>query len=48
MYMCWRSQFISILKRMGLRSVTDLVGRFDLIGHLDYIKQEDLEGELEI
>jgi hypothetical protein len=33
---------------MGLRSVSELVGRFDLIGHLDYIRQEDLEGELEL
>ena len=48
MYMTWRRQFIDILKRLGLRSVTELVGRFDLIGHLDYIRQEDLEGELEL
>jgi hypothetical protein len=31
-----------------MRSVTELVGRFDVIGHLDYIRQEDLEGELDI
>ncbi len=48
MYLVWRRQLISILKRMGMRSVTELVGRFDVIGHLDYIKQEDVEGELEL
>ena len=27
-----------------MKSVTELVGRFDVIGHLDYIKQEEIEG----
>jgi glutamate synthase domain-containing protein 2 len=48
MYLTWQRQLISILKRMGMRSVTELVGRFDVIAHLDYIKQEDIEGELEL
>ena len=47
MYTAWRNQPIGILKRLGLRSVTELVGRFDVIAHLDYIKQEEIEGELE-
>lgn len=46
MYTAWRNQLIGILKRLGLRSVTELVGRFDVIAHLDYIKQEEIEGEL--
>jgi glutamate synthase domain-containing protein 2 len=48
MYLTWQRQLISILKRLGIRSVTELVGRFDVIAHLDYIKQEEIEGELEL
>jgi glutamate synthase domain-containing protein 2 len=48
MYLTWQRQLISILKRLGMKSVTDLVGRFDVIAHLDYIKQEEIEGELEL
>ncbi|HBH62104.1 MAG TPA: FMN-binding glutamate synthase family protein [Nitrospiraceae bacterium] len=48
MYLTWQRQLISILKRLGMRSVTELVGRFDVIGHLDYIKQKDLEGDLDL
>jgi glutamate synthase domain-containing protein 2 len=48
MYLTWQRQLISILKRLGMRSVRELVGRFDVIAHLDYIKQEEIEGELEL
>jgi glutamate synthase domain-containing protein 2 len=48
MYLTWQRQLISILKRLGMRSVTELVGRFDVIAHLDYIKQEEIEGEIEL
>jgi glutamate synthase domain-containing protein 2 len=48
MYLTWQRQLISILKRLGMRSVTELVGHFDVIAHLDYIKQEEIEGELEL
>jgi glutamate synthase domain-containing protein 2/ferredoxin len=47
MYMSWRTQLVQILKRLGLKSVTELVGRFDLLAHLDYIKEGEIEGELE-
>jgi glutamate synthase domain-containing protein 2 len=47
MYMAWRHQLIAILKKLGMKSVTELVGRFDVLAHLDYIKQEEIEGELE-
>ena len=47
MYMAWRHQLIIILKKLGMNSVTELVGRFDVLAHLDYIKQEEIEGELE-
>jgi hypothetical protein len=30
-----------------MRSVTELVGRTDALVHLDYLKQEDLKGELD-
>jgi hypothetical protein len=48
MYLTWRLQLISILKRLGMRSVRELVGRFDVIAHLDYVKQEEIDGELEL
>ncbi len=48
MYLTWRKQLIRILKRFGMRSVTELTGRFDLVAHLDYIKQEEIEGELDL
>jgi glutamate synthase domain-containing protein 2 len=48
MYLTWRKQLIRRLKRFGMRSVTELTGRFDLVAHLDYIKQEEIEGELDL
>jgi len=48
MYLTWLRQLVSILKRLGMKSVTELTGRFDVIGHLDYLKQEEIEGELEL
>jgi len=47
MYMAWRSQLIKILKRLGMRSVTELVGRFDVLAHLDYIKEKEIKGYLD-
>ncbi len=46
MYLAWRKQLIAILKRFGMKNVTELVGRFDLIAHLDYFNQDEIEGEL--
>jgi glutamate synthase domain-containing protein 2/NAD-dependent dihydropyrimidine dehydrogenase PreA subunit len=46
MYLAWQRQLIDILKRLGMRSVTELVGRFDLLAHLDYTKPEEIDGEL--
>jgi glutamate synthase domain-containing protein 2/ferredoxin len=48
MYLAWQRQLISILKRLGMKSVTELVGRFDLLAHLDYIKLEEVDGELDV
>jgi glutamate synthase domain-containing protein 2/ferredoxin len=35
-YNAWRNELISILRRLGLRSVAGLRGRSDLLMHLDY------------
>ncbi len=35
-YNAWRKEIVSILRRLGLRSVSDLRGRSDLLMHLDY------------
>ncbi len=40
MYLAWRSQLIDILSRLGMKSVKELVGRFDVIAHLDHLKEE--------
>ena len=36
LYNAWRKELVSILKRFGMRSVTELVGRTDLLIHLDF------------
>jgi len=36
LYSAWRTVLISILQRLGLRSVSELRGRTDLLMHLDY------------
>jgi len=46
MYLSWRSQLIDILSRLGMKSVKELVGRFDVIAHLDHLKGRDIHGEL--
>jgi glutamate synthase domain-containing protein 2 len=48
MYLAWRKQLVQILKRFGMRSVTELTGRFDLLVHLDYMKEGAIEGELDV
>lgn len=47
MYLAWREQLLAILSRLGMKSVRELVGRTDLLVHLDYAKTEGLEGRLE-
>ena len=36
LYSAWRKTLVGILQRLGLRSVTELRGRTDLLMHLDY------------
>ena len=41
LYAAWRSTIVVILKRLGLRSIKELVGRHDCLMHVDYIKEEE-------
>ncbi|MBM4327581.1 MAG: FMN-binding glutamate synthase family protein [Deltaproteobacteria bacterium] len=36
MLWCWRDQLREILYRLGMRSIRELVGRTDVLAHLDY------------
>jgi len=36
LYSAWRKELVAILKRFGMRSVSELRGRTDLLMHLDY------------
>jgi glutamate synthase domain-containing protein 2/NAD-dependent dihydropyrimidine dehydrogenase PreA subunit len=41
MYMAWRKQWCEILRGFGMRSIKELVGRTDLLVHLDYLEEEE-------
>jgi len=41
MYMAWRKQWCEILRQCGLRSFRELVGRTDLLVHLDYLEEDE-------
>ncbi len=41
MYMAWRRQWCEILRGFGMRSIKELVGRSDLLVHLDYLEEEE-------
>jgi glutamate synthase domain-containing protein 2/NAD-dependent dihydropyrimidine dehydrogenase PreA subunit len=41
MYMAWRKQWCEILRRYGMSSMRELVGRSDLLVHLDYLAPEE-------
>ena len=45
MYLAWRKQLAVILSRLGMRSVKELVGRPDVLAHIDYTKPEETGGE---
>ncbi|MFH1859942.1 MAG: glutamate synthase-related protein [bacterium] len=36
LYSSWRTQIVGILKKLGMRSIKELVGRRDCLRHLDY------------
>jgi glutamate synthase domain-containing protein 2 len=39
LYSAWRKVLVGILQRLGLRSVSELRGRTDLLMHLDYTNE---------
>jgi len=39
MFMAWRSELIRILKKLGMKSIRELVGRTDCLVHLDYMRK---------
>jgi hypothetical protein len=39
--MAWRKQWCEILRQYGLKSIKELVGRSDLLVHLDYLEEEE-------
>jgi len=41
MYMAWRKQWCRLLKRFGMTSIRQLVGRSDLLVHLDYLDENE-------
>lgn len=41
MYLAWRRQWCEILRQYGMRSIRELVGRSDLLVHLDYLEEEE-------
>jgi glutamate synthase domain-containing protein 2 len=40
MYLAWLKELIRILKKLGMKSIKELVGRTDCLIHLDYMKQQ--------
>jgi glutamate synthase domain-containing protein 2/ferredoxin len=41
MYSAWRKQWCEILRTYGLHSIKELVGRSDLLVHMDYLDEEE-------
>ncbi|MBL0701173.1 MAG: FMN-binding glutamate synthase family protein, partial [Desulfosarcina sp.] len=41
MYMAWRKQWCEILRQFGMQSIKELVGRSDLLVHLDYLEEKE-------
>ena len=41
MYMAWRKEWCELLRQLGMKSVKELVGRSDLLVHLDYLEEEE-------
>jgi glutamate synthase domain-containing protein 2 len=39
LFLAWRKALIRILKRLGMKSIRELVGRTDCLVHLDYMKE---------
>ncbi|MBI5550331.1 MAG: alpha-hydroxy-acid oxidizing protein [Desulfobacterales bacterium] len=41
MYMAWRKQWCELLRQLGFSTIRELVGRSDLLVHLDYLEAEE-------
>jgi hypothetical protein len=41
MYMAWRKQWCGLLRQFGMKSIRELVGRSDLLVHLDYLDEDE-------
>jgi len=41
MYLAWRKQWCQLLKQYGMQSIKQLVGRTDLLVHLDYMEERE-------
>jgi glutamate synthase domain-containing protein 2 len=41
MYMAWRKQWCELLRQFGFSSIRELVGRSDLLVHLDYLEEDE-------
>jgi glutamate synthase domain-containing protein 2/ferredoxin len=39
LFLAWRKELVRILKRLGMKSIRELVGRTDCLVHLDYMKK---------
>lgn len=40
MFLAWRKELIRILKKLGMKSLEELVGRTDCLVHLDYMREK--------
>jgi glutamate synthase domain-containing protein 2/NAD-dependent dihydropyrimidine dehydrogenase PreA subunit len=40
LFLAWRQELVRILKRLGMKSISELVGRTDCLVHLDYMKKK--------
>jgi glutamate synthase domain-containing protein 2 len=41
MYLAWRKQWCELLRQFGMHSIRELVGRSDLLVHLDYLEEAE-------
>jgi len=41
LFLAWRRELVRILKRLGMKSLRELVGRTDCLVHLDYMKKQE-------
>ncbi len=44
LFTAWKQELCRILKRLGIARLQDLVGRTDCLVHLDYMKEERMQG----